>query len=80
MVSGKIHIIGNPPFGKQSSLCHKFIKHCATFADTISFILPATFIRRSLKNKVPLNFSLQFEKRLPAKAFSKTNAQCVFQI
>ena len=25
--NGKIHVIGNPPFGKQSSLCHKFFKH-----------------------------------------------------
>jgi predicted RNA methylase len=26
------HVIGNPPFGRQSSLAKKFIKHSATFA------------------------------------------------
>jgi len=36
----KKHIIGNPPFGRQSSLAIKFIKKCCEFADTISFILP----------------------------------------
>ena len=34
----KVHIIGNPPFGRQSSLAIKFIKKCCEFADTISFI------------------------------------------
>lgn len=24
-VSGKIHVVGNPPFGRQSSMCHKFL-------------------------------------------------------
>ena len=35
-----IHIIGNPPFGRQSSLAIKFIKKCCFFASSISFILP----------------------------------------
>jgi len=39
----RIHIIGNPPFGRQSSMAIKFIKKCSTFCDTISFILPKSF-------------------------------------
>jgi len=31
LVSGKIHVIGNPPFGRQSSVCHKFIRHGGGF-------------------------------------------------
>ena len=32
----KIHVIGNPPFGRQSSLAKKFIKKSCEFCDTIS--------------------------------------------
>lgn len=38
-----IHIIGNPPFGRQSSLAIKFIKKCCLFSKSISFILPKSF-------------------------------------
>lgn len=40
-----IHIIGNPPFGRQSSLAIKFIKKCCS----ISFILPKSFKKDSIK-------------------------------
>ena len=39
----KIHIIGNPPFGRQSSLAIKFIKKSCEFCDSVSFILPKSF-------------------------------------
>ena len=32
----KIHIIGNPPFGRQASLAIKFIKKCCEFSNSIS--------------------------------------------
>ena len=80
----KIHIIGNPPFGRQSSLAFKFIKHCAKFANTISFILPKSFKKNSMKDKVPLNFHLKYEIDLPENAFflnnEEYNVPCVFQI
>ena len=44
----KIHIIGNPPFGRQSSLAIKFIKKSCQFCTSISFILPKSFIKDSL--------------------------------
>merc|ERR1712137_1009196 len=69
MVLGKIHVIGNPPFGKQSSLCHRFIKHCATFADSISFILPLAFKKDSNLQKIPLKFHLAGEILLPHDSF-----------
>ena len=59
-----IHIIGNPPFGRQSSLAIKFIKKSCEFCDSISFILPKSFKKDSLKNKIPLNFHLIVEKFL----------------
>ena len=45
----KTHIIGNPPFGRQSSLAIKFIKKSVTYCDSISFILPKSFKKESLK-------------------------------
>jgi len=69
MISGKIHVIGNPPFGKQSSLCHKFIKHSATFADSISFILPISFKKHSNLDKIPIKFHLINEIILPLNSF-----------
>lgn len=80
----KIHIIGNPPFGRQSSLAIKFIKKACEFCDTVSFILPKSFKKTSLKNKIPLNFHLLLEKDLPQDSFVINNiihdVPCVFQI
>jgi predicted RNA methylase len=80
----KIHIIGNPPFGRQSSLANKFIKKSCEFCDTISFILPKSFKKDSLKKIFPLNFHLVFEIDLPEKSFLvdkiEHNVPCIFQI
>ena len=80
----KIHLIGNPPFGRQSSLVIKFIKHSAKFCDTISFILPKSFKKDSMKKHFPLNFWLICEKDLPKNSFlvngKKHDVPCVFQI
>jgi len=69
-IKGKIHVIGNPPFGKQSSLCLKFIKHAAKFADSVSFILPQSFKKQSLISKIPKNFHLVKEIVIEKNAFT----------
>ena len=80
----KIHIIGNPPFGRQSSLAIKFIKKSCEFCDSVSFILPKSFKKDSLKKSFPLNFHLIFEIDLPEKSFLvdglEHNVPCIFQI
>jgi predicted RNA methylase len=80
----KIHVIGNPPFGRQSSLAIKFIKKSCEFCDTISFILPKSFKKDSLKKTFPLHFHLLFETDLPNKSFLVNNVEhdvpCIFQI
>ncbi len=79
-----IHIIGNPPFGRQSSLAIKFIKKSCAFCDSISFILPKSFKKESLKKTFPLNFHLVFETDLPENSFLvkgiKHDVPCIFQI
>ena len=83
-VFGKIHIIGNPPFGRQSSLAIKFIKKSCEFCDSVSFILPKSFKKDSLKKTFPLKFHLIFEVDLPDKSFLvddvEHNVPCIFQI
>jgi len=80
----QIHIVGNPPFGRQSSLAIKFIKKSALYGDTMSFILPKSFKKDSLKKHFPLNFHLALEYDIPDNAFNVNNVTynvpCVFQI
>ena len=78
-----IHIIGNPPFGRQSSIAKKFIKKSCEFCNTISFILPKSFKKDSLKKSFPLNFHLIKQIDLPSNSFVlnkvKYDVPCVFQ-
>lgn len=82
--NSKVHIIGNPPFGRQSSLAIKFIKKSCEYCDSISFILPKSFKKDSLKKHFPLNFHLVCEYELPDKSFLvdgiEHNVPCIFQI
>lgn len=81
---GNIHVIGNPPFGRQSSLAIKFIKKSAEFCDSISFILPKSFKKESLKKHFPIKFHLLCEYDIPDNSFivdGKTHdVPCVFQV
>ena len=80
----RVHVIGNPPFGRQSSLAIKFIKKSCEFCDSLSFILPKSFKKDSLKRAFPLQYHLLFEQDLPAKSFLVDSVEhdvpCVFQI
>lgn len=79
-----IHIVGNPPFGRQSSLVIKFIKKCCLFSNSISFILPKSFKKDSMKNYFSKNFHLIKEIDLPINSFlvnnKETDVPCIFQI
>ena len=62
----------------------KFIKKSCQFCNSISFILPKSFKKESLKKTFPLNFHLILEIDLPINAFLVENIEhnvpCVFQI
>ena len=79
-----IHVIGNPPFGRQSSMAIKFIKKSCEFCNTVAFILPKSFKKDSLKKTFPLCFHLVFEMDLPDKSFlvncEEYSVDSVFQI
>ena len=83
----KILVVGNPPFGRQSSLAIKFLNKAATFADTIAFILPLSFKKESVLNKLDrhlfltnvydlVNFNFYFEE----KFFSVPCAFFIFEV
>lgn len=80
----KVHIIGNPPFGRQSSTAIRFIKKSCEFCDTISFILPKSFKKDSLKRCFSPYFHLIFEIDLPENSFlvdgKEYNVESLFQI
>ena len=79
-----IHIIGNPPFGRQASLAIKFIKKCCLFSNTISFILPKSFKKDSMKRHFEKHYHLVHEIDLLENSFLvngvDSNVPCVFQI
>lgn len=76
--------IGNPPFGKQASLAFKFIKKCCLLGDTIAFILPLSFIKVSMQDRVPLTHTCVYEEILNEDSFlfegKPYPLPCVFQI
>ena len=63
--------IGNPPFGKNSSLAVKFFNHAASFSDCIAFIVPRTFRKPSIINRLHQNFHLieELSRRCLGHAF-----------
>jgi predicted RNA methylase len=79
----KYLVIGNPPFGKVSSLAVKFFNKSADFSNCIAFIIPRTFKRVSIQNKLNLNFHLVYNEDLtnnPCCFTPKMTAKCSFQI
>ncbi len=78
-------IIGNPPFGMNASLAQAIFNHIASFnVKAICFIVPKTFKKVSMQNKLALNYHLVFEQDLIDNAFTvegrDKDVPCVFQI
>ena len=81
-----LHFIGNPPFGRQSSMAKKFIKHICRCerTKTIAFVLPKSFKKESMQKVFPLKYHLDFEEDIGKDAFIANgkpyDVPCVFQI
>ena len=75
-IQGKnVHIIGNPPFCRQSS----FVKKSCEFALTICFILPKSF-QNTFNEYFHLIHSIDLEKDAFTIDKENHNVPCVFQI
>jgi len=80
---GDILVIGNPPFGKVCSLAIKFFNHAAEWATVIAFIIPKTFRRISVQNRLNLHFHLIKDIDIPSIPCSfdpPMMVKCCFQI
>lgn len=78
-----ILVVGNPPFGRVSSLAIKFFNHAANWANVIAFIVPRTFRRVSVHNKLTKSFHLVYDEDIPMEPCSFSPpmmAKCCFQI
>lgn len=81
MNTKNILVIGNPPFGRVCSDAIKFFNHAAKWCDVIAFIIPQTFQRVSVQNKLDLNFHLVYNEDIDGCIFTPAmNAKCCFQI
>lgn len=67
---GKILTIGNPPFGKNSSLAIKFIKKICDFSTVFALILPKSFKKQSRIDKIPEEFHQIYIKDLDKNSFT----------
>lgn len=79
----KILIMGNPPFGRVSSLAVKFFNHASQYAEVIAFIVPRTFRRISIQNRLSPLFHLRYDEDIPTDPCSfdpPMQAKCCFQI
>lgn len=81
----KVLIIGNPPFGNQSKLIFQFFNKCNELkSSTIAFILPKSFKKDSIKNKIPNYYHLIYEEELNDNSFILENKDysvpSIFQI
>ncbi len=78
------HFVGNPPFGRQSSMAKKFIKRACMYGQTVSFVLPKSFKKESFQKAFPLNFHMKSCIDLPSFSFildgKPWDVPCVFQV
>jgi hypothetical protein len=77
-------VVGNPPFGKNAALAVRFFNHAARWAGVIAFIVPRSFRKASVENRLDSMFRLLREEALPAKSFifegKARDVPAVFQI
>lgn len=80
----KIITIGNPPFGKNAALAVKFFNRAAEFSDVIAFVIPKTFRKVSIINRLDENFHTIHDETVPDHSFifngATYNVPCAGQI
>lgn len=66
----EVLVVGNPPFGKNGSTARKFLNRLADLSETICLILPSSFAKYTMKNKVHPNLHLSYSESLPSNSFT----------
>ena len=76
--------IGNPPFGKKGKLALEFLNKCGKLSKAVCFILPSTFRRWSVQNRIDKGLRLIYDEDLPLDSFEFNgkpySLNCIFQI
>lgn len=77
-------VFGNPPFGKNAMLAVRFFNHAAQTASVIAFIVPRTFEKSSVQNRLDSRFELASEVAIDPNSFhfegERVSVPCVFQV
>lgn len=78
-------VVGNPPFGKRSSLAISFFNHAAEIkAKFIAMIFPVSFMKWGVQKELDSHYSLIDYFFLKENSFTENgkdfNVRCVFQI
>ena len=78
-------VLTNPPFGKMASLAVKFFNKAATHTDRIAFIVPQSFRKASIIDKLDLAFWPVLDEDLPSQVYdlpdgSKRKVRTCFQM
>lgn len=80
----QVIVVGNPPFGKKSTLAIQFFNKSCEYADIIAFILPLQFEKWSVQSKLNKDMKLIHSERLDPKSFifkdKEVSIRCCFQI
>lgn len=56
-------VFGNPPFGFAASLAVKFFNKAAEFAEVIAFVLPRSFAKASVQDRLSQHFELVWQEK-----------------
>lgn len=80
----RIATIGNPPFGKSAGLAIRFFNRAAEFSDVIAFVIPRTFRKASVINRLDPHFHCVYDETVPDHSFifkgTRYNVPCAAQI
>ena len=76
--------IGNPPFGRNCNMAIAFYNRAASQSEIVAFVVPRTFKKMWLQNKLHPYFHLVREEPVPDNAFlfrgKPYNVPAVFQV
>ena len=65
-------IIGNPPYGTGANMAIKVLNKAAEYSDDIRMVLPLSFRKDSVLNKVDLDLQLTQDEQLPDDTFPRS--------
>jgi hypothetical protein len=65
-------VIGNPPYGVAANMAVKFVNKSCELSDDVRMVLPASFQRDSIINRINTDFELIQDIRLPDDTFPRS--------